>query len=994
MADDRRVDIDIVAHDLASAVFKQVSASASSIFNSLTKVSKGIDRANYAFRQYNSSMANFHSTLVGLTRVSGRAVYNFTKDSITEFANLERQHAQTMGAMQSNYDKTAESQRKFLDDSKKLQEQAISLSKFGPTGKGSLYDSTQISSVQTELVKSGITADDILKTGVINDVIKFAGGNNLDLNEATDFAVNLGTQFGIKPADWGEMLDKVTKAADISPIEVTDIMESMKYAGGISSGLNRSLDEVLGMISVMGMAGLAGNMAGTGVQAMFSRILAQQDLSDKQIGNAPTKYVGQLYNAFRDDVIKNGNLVDMVQVTDDLNEAFEVLNDEEQAWFSKKMFGLYQMKAAYALAREGDDGQNLLEEAISQIENNSGGVLDYKYLAMLQTSYGNLESLKNAFTAVKQDFGKDLSPITQEVSGQLHDWLVDPNNYQIDWSALESAVQESGDLIAQGYVQELGDAIANIGYFGIDMAQVIGAIGPSRSTSLVTGLTQLLNGDFGEAWNTFKQGIADANDAIDGLPEDLQDTAKACNNVITFFEVLAGMDVATKIAQTITSLTTLVQQLLIKPILESIKKSISNNVLQSAVTNIAQVNALNVANATVVNINGGLINGLGTGLGSAAGGAAGAAGSAVGGYLFGKIASGPTIYGGGYGMSPVNPELPGNTIGTPLLEGQTATSRWAFLNGLGATAGGLVIGKQITEMAKDIFGFNTSSTAENYNMYVNGSSSDYNDYGTFSWKYAYERLKYGYNLSDEANNKISPYGNIVSDLVQWAYDNGALDVNPILNTHKANDTTSVSLMTSYIQGIADNWLQRELAAGRTVTDEQYSEYIGKIIGIISDMTSTKKDKNSFESNIGEIAYYGNPSKYNTITQDILNRLTNYNKNTKKDEVSTVPPIIKNPLTTRVSKLSDGILSMTGTSTVDITKNNKNISAELKSAIENSNLSLKTKMHTEKSIMLRPNFNVKVTVDNNGNIKSMTTSPSAWARTFSDSYSMQSSRFGN
>ena len=453
------------------------------------------------------------------------------------------------------------------------------------------------------------------------------------------------------------------------------------------------------------------------------------------------------------------------------------------------------------------------------------------------------------------------------------------------------------------------------------------------------------------------------------------------------------MDVATKIAQTITSLTTLVQQLLIKPILESIKKSISNNVLQSAVTNIAQVNALNVANATVVNINGGLINGLGTGLGSAAGGAAGAAGSAVGGYLFGKIASGPTIYGGGYGMSPVNPELPGNTIGTPLLEGQTATSRWAFLNGLGATAGGLVIGKQITDMAKDIFGFNTSSTAENYNMYVNGSSSDYNDYGTFSWKYAYERLKYGYNLSDEANNKISPYGNIVSDLVQWAYDNGALDVNPILNTHKANDTTSVSLMTSYIQGIADNWLQRELAAGRTVTDEQYSEYIGKIIGIISDMTSTKKDKNSFESNIGEIAYYGNPSKYNTITQDILNKLDSYNKNTKKDEVSTAP-IVKNPLTTRGSKLSDGILSMTGTSTVDITKNNKNISAELKSAIENSNLSLKTKMYTEKSIMLRPNFNVKVTVDNNGNIKSMTTSPSAWARTFSDSYSMQSSRFGN
>lgn len=994
MADDRRVDIDIVANDLASAVFNQVSANASSIFGKLTN---GITRTNYALRMYNSSMANINNTLSGLMRVSGRAVYNFTKDSITEFANLEKQHAQTMGAMQSNYEKTAESQRKFLDDSKKLQEQAIRLGKNGPTGQGSLYDSTQISSVQTELVKSGITADDILGTNVISDVIKFAGGNNLDLNDATDFAVNLGTQFGIKPADWGEMLDKVTKAADISPIEVTDIMESMKYAGGISSGLNRSLDEVLGMISVMGMAGLAGNMAGSGVQAMFSRILAQQDLSDKQIGNAPTKYVGKLYNAFREDVIKNGNLVDMVQVTEDLNEAFDVLNDEEQAWFSKKMFGLYQMKAAYALARKGDDGSNLLAEAIDQISNNAGGVLDYKYLAMLQTTYGTMTGLQNAFTAVKQDFGEDLSPITKEVSNQLHSFLVDPNSYQIDWSALKDAISESGDMIAEGYGRELGDAVANIGYFGVDMAQILSAIGPSRAGSLASGLSQLFNGDISGALDTFKKGIDDSNTAIDGLPEDLQDTATACNNVITFFEILAALNIATQITQTITSITTLVETLLIKPILGMITretvKSATQGVAQNAITNIAQVNALNVANATVVNINGGLINGLGTGLGSAAAGAAGsAAAGAFGGYLYGKVASGPTIYGGGYGMSPINPELPGNTVNTPLLEGETATSRWSFVNGIGPAIGGTVITRDIIDRAKGILGFNTSDISSNYNMYVNGSQSDYNDYGTFSWKYARDKLKYGYNVSDEANNKMSSYQKVVSDMVQQAYNDKTLSVNPIINMKPVNETTSVSLMSSYIQGIADNWRQRELNAGRAVTDEQYIQYVWEIIYAIKDMTSTWRDKNLFASDIGAIAS-GVNSKTSTITQDILNRLINYNKNTKKDEVPTVP-IVKNPLTTRGSKLSDGILSMTGTSTVDITKNNKNISAELKSAIENSNLSLKTKMYTEKSIMLRPNFNVKVTVDNNGNIKSMTTSPSAWARTFSDSYSMQSSRFGN
>ena len=39
--------------------------------------------------------------------------------------------------------------------------------------------------------------------------MKFAGGNDLQLETATNFAVSLGTQFSVPMDEWEDMLDKV-----------------------------------------------------------------------------------------------------------------------------------------------------------------------------------------------------------------------------------------------------------------------------------------------------------------------------------------------------------------------------------------------------------------------------------------------------------------------------------------------------------------------------------------------------------------------------------------------------------------------------------------------------------------------------------------------------------------------------------------------------------------------------------------------------------------
>lgn len=553
----RRIEVDIVANDNASSVFHNIRSNASSMSSTLMSALGGTANAvgtlDSALRNYNASMYRFNRVVGDVVRTAGDSIYNFTKDAINNFSALEQQHAKTMGAMATEYGKTTEAQQKFLEDSAKLKQQALTLGTVGPNGTGSLNTVYDVSYAQTALVKSGMSADDILKSDAVESILKFAGGNDLDIDTATTFAVNLATVFDKPVEQWGEMLDMVTKAADISVIDVEDIMDSLTYTGGIASGLGRDLEEVLGIISVMGQAGLRGRVAGTGLQAFFTRILSAGELGDTAIGNAPSEYVGNMYNAFVAEAVNpDGSFKDMDDVASLLDTAMSELNDQEQAWFAKKLFGLYQMKAAYAITGAVEGDENLITDFIDQIANESSGTNDIKYQLMQASQYGKLESLKNAWEGIKTDVGDRLSPVVTTIADELFAFLNDPQNYEFDWDNLRTAISESGDLLSEKYGEEIGKAIEGLGNLGIDSAIIAEALIP-QAGGIISAIGKLAEGDITGALEEFAKGIEDTNANIDGLPEDLQGTATAASNVITAFTTLASINLGTQILQIITS---------------------------------------------------------------------------------------------------------------------------------------------------------------------------------------------------------------------------------------------------------------------------------------------------------------------------------------------------------------------------------------------------------------------------------------------------------
>ena len=686
-----KIEIDVEAHDNASQVFRNVSAN---IGKFSVDTNSNLVRFNNTLRSYNNTMRGFNNTVERGMLSAAKAVLSFTKDSIKAYADLERQHAKTMGAMAADYNynfngsTTSDQAKKFSADSEALKQQAYKYGTVGVSGTGSLYSTTQISEAQTALVKAGVKPNDIINTDALASIVKFASGNDVDIGTAADFAVQLGAQFKKKPAEWGKMLDQVTYAANASIIDVPDIIQSMKYAGNMASGFNQPLSDILAALAIMGNAGLKGTQAGTGIQALFARGLSPTGITTAS--KPPTSNVKNVYTQFKDKVSdENGNFLGLENFTDVFDESISGLSDVEKAWFVRKLFGMFQQKAALALGRTGDDGKALFGDMADNIENNADGTDDTMYQLAMASLGGQTAALSNAWTGFKQGFGETLKPVVSNAATQLLAWMNNSGNYSFDMESLRKSIYASGDLIGKKYGEQAQKLVNNLGDFLIDALEIGQADSPILS-STAKGILDIFSGDFPGAMKEFSKGVSDTNTNIKGLPDDLQKAAKGVRNLVIALEALYTLNIGTRIAEAVTSFIRL---------FSSAKLTFSGSAKVSAAS--ASVNAetltmnISSANATISNFVGscttmdvtaGIVNVYGGGTG----------GTGTGG-------SNPT--------GPTGPtgSLPGNSTSTPVLPGFGGKGQTIVLPGNGGA------GKQLQlpgEVAKPEAGLPPISTKD------------------------------------------------------------------------------------------------------------------------------------------------------------------------------------------------------------------------------------------------------------------------------------------
>lgn len=146
-------------------------------------------------------------------------------------------------------------------------------------GRVTSYTSAEVADAAIALAQAGFSVTEIKSS--LQSVLDLARGTNYALGESADLLANTIRTFNLfKPGDSAQILAEnmqtinhvssmMVKATRLGTIEIQDLRESMKYAGGTAVNLGSNLSTVLGLLVQMSESGLKASLAGTSMNTAF-----------------------------------------------------------------------------------------------------------------------------------------------------------------------------------------------------------------------------------------------------------------------------------------------------------------------------------------------------------------------------------------------------------------------------------------------------------------------------------------------------------------------------------------------------------------------------------------------------------------------------------------------------------------------------------------------------------------------------------------------------
>jgi len=166
--------------------------------------------------------------------------------------------------------------------------------------------------------------------GIASKSAQFATANAVDMAEATKLAMQLMKTWGFTLDELPYRLDQVTMAMKSGMLNMTDLIETMKYASGAGAALQLDFKEMLAVFDIFADASVAGSQAGTA----FRRTLANMI---KPSGDV-LEYMEKLNLSFFDK--STGTFIGMKNALDEIYKGMMQLPPEEREAYIATMTGI------------------------------------------------------------------------------------------------------------------------------------------------------------------------------------------------------------------------------------------------------------------------------------------------------------------------------------------------------------------------------------------------------------------------------------------------------------------------------------------------------------------------------------------------------------------------------------------------------------------------------------------------------------------------------
>jgi phage-related protein len=332
-------------------------------------------------------------------------------------------------------------------------------------GKDTSFSAKEAADALQELVKAGVSTDDILG-GAADATVALAAAGEIDLPRAAEIASSAINNFGIKGKELPHVADLIAGAANASAIDVGDFGFSLSQAGAVANLTGLKFDDLAVAIAEMGQAGIKGSDAGTSIKTFLSNLIptttkqiglfeelglstfsvekAQKTLiengvkplsndsgkltaqlqelaaklSDSKVGSASaTKEFlklggsgGFMQNQF---FKADGTMKDFKDVQQVLQESTKNLTKEQKLNTLNTLFGSDAIRASAVFAEQGATGFDNMASAMSKV--SAADVAKTR----LDNLNGSIENLKGSFETMLIIIGDVFLPIVKKVADGL-----------------------------------------------------------------------------------------------------------------------------------------------------------------------------------------------------------------------------------------------------------------------------------------------------------------------------------------------------------------------------------------------------------------------------------------------------------------------------------------------------------------------------------------------------------------------------------------------
>nr|WP_255527362.1 phage tail tape measure protein [Trichocoleus sp. FACHB-46] len=315
----------------------------------------------------------------------------------------------------------------------------------------------------------------------IDGTLNLAAAGSLELARATDITVSVlgGFQLGADKAI--HAADVLALTANQANLDVSDLGESLKFAGPPAKAFGATLEQTSALLGVLSNAGIRGSEAGTALRAMFLRLAAPT-------GMAKTAMKG-LGVSIAD---ASGNIKPIDQILGELQSSLSTLGAADQLKAIKTIFGTEATPAVQTLLSNIKGIQDLTAANLT-----AAGAAQKAAKIMEDNIGGSFRNFQSAAEGVLIEIGEVLAPtvikVTNALSGLMTKFIQLPQ-------PIKAAIIITGALTAAALTLTAVIAAGAAAFFGLETAIAtsnVAAVAMTRGLLPLTGFFETAIAAFG-----------------------------------------------------------------------------------------------------------------------------------------------------------------------------------------------------------------------------------------------------------------------------------------------------------------------------------------------------------------------------------------------------------------------------------------------------------------------------------------------------------------